>query len=136
MSSVYAIKSSRYLYAFQTHESDHHSGGSGRFFIAFWLLHKEDKMAAEIKKQCRIQVIFANNTGLSVLAFAFVYYWSYCFVLSPLQLSTSINLSSNDLLMRHVKRCFPPIIQGNIPDLYTDTLRIFNITCKLKLNNC
>lgn len=135
--SVFSVcnKVSWYLCAFQTHESDHHSGGSGRFFIVFWLLHKEDKMAAEIK-QCRILVIFANNTGLSVLAFAFVYYWSYCFVLSPLQLSTSVNLSSNDLLMRHIKRCFPPIIQGNIPDLYTDTLRIFNITCKLKLNNC
>lgn len=104
MSSVCAIKSSWYLCAFQTHESDRRSGGSGKLFTVFLFLHKEDKMAVEIRKQCRILKIFANNAGLSVSAFASVY-CSCCFVFSPLQLPSSINWSSNDLLMRHIKRC-------------------------------
>ena len=108
MSSVCAIKSSWYLCAFQTHESDHHSGGSGKFFIVFWLLHKQDKMTAKIRKQYRILIIFANNAGLSVSAFAFVHYCSSSFVFSPLQLPSSINWSSNDLLVRHIKRCHNP----------------------------
>lgn len=98
---------------------------------------RRNKMPAIIKKQCRILITFANNTGLFVYIFGFVC-CSCCFIFSPLALPSSMNCSSNHMLTRHIKWCFPLIPQGNAMDygfIYWYFKVYFTVKCNLKIKS-